>query len=325
MRIGFVQGTVARTFGSTRRIVELSNALLALGHDVTVYTKNGQKPRWIPLQAPVKLWGAVRGGYDLLLFNNSKPEELQLVRRAKARVRAFYVLGWGETRLDDIEQQIKEGSPSAAIRVIRQAFDDPEMLILACSTWIGKHLQERYREDAQILLGGINRDHFRPYPKPEDQLMRYYYSGDPRKRKGTDTVKKAISEAIHRLKRTGSVQTYWGKGMPQVQMGRWYSEATVFADGQHWAGWNNPVLEAMACKSPVVCTDIGGVRDFAFHECTALLVPPDDVDAMTEALVRLVKDPVMGGHLAQNAYEHVGQFTWEKTARRLVELVEGRL
>jgi len=323
MRIAFTEQTVTKTFGSTRRIVELSNALKVLGHDVTVYTKNGQPPKWIPLFTPVKLWSAIRGTYDLALFNNSKPDELRLVRKTDAKVRAFYVLGWGETRLDDIEQHIKGGSPDPGIRVIRSVFDDPEFLVLACSTWIGQHLRDRYRNDAETLLGGINRQHFRPYPKAKG--LRVYYSGDPRKRKGTDTTRKAISQMIHRMNHTAIARTYWGEGLSQVQMGQWYSEATIFADGQLWAGWNNPVLEAMACKTPVVCTDIGGVKDFAFDGETALLVPPKDVDAMTEALIRLVKDQALRDRLAQNAYSHVKQFAWEKTARRLVQLVEERL
>ena len=113
--------------------------------------------------------------------------------------------------------------------------------------------------------------------------------------------------------------------MSQVEMGRWYSEATIFADGQLWAGWNNPVLEAMACKTPVVCTDIGGVRDFARDGETALLVPPDDVKAMAAALFRLSQLPGLRRGLAENAYEAVSEFTWERTARRLVSLVEERL
>lgn len=317
MRIAFIEGTVTRTFGSTRRIVELSNALKALGHDVTLYTKNGRKPGWIPLFTPVKLWGAIEGTYDLALFNNSKPEELNLMRKTRARVRAFYVLGWGETRLGDIERQIKEGGTGDAIHVIRSVFEDPNFLILACSSWIGDHLRARYRKDAETLLGGINREHFKPYPKPND--LRIGYSGDPRKRKGTDTTEQAIKEA------RGTGLTYWGRGMSQPQMGRWYSQLAIFADGQQWAGWNNPVLEAMACKTPVVCTDIGGVRDFAFRGETALLVPPDDVKAMRDALRRLMKDRGLRETLADNAYAHVERFTWEKTAQRLVRLVEERL
>lgn len=71
------------------------------------------------------------------------------------------------------------------------------------------------------------------------------------------------------------MDTYCGKGISQEKMAEKYSSADIFVEASWQAGWNNPVAEAMACKVPVVCTDIGGVKDFAFHEKTALLVPPE--------------------------------------------------
>jgi hypothetical protein len=324
VRMAFVEGTLTRTFGSTRRIVELANALLSLGHDVTIYAKNGSKPGWIPCRAPVARWEDISGSYDFALFNNSKPDELLRVRKTQARVRAFYVLGWGETRLREIEAQIKLRSGNGATGVIRSVFGDPAFVVLACSTWIGEHLRQRYRDDVYTLLGGVNRTQFKPYAKPQDGLMRIYHSGDPRNRKGTDTVTRAISGLA--LRRKGVLrQTYWGRRLNQKEMGRWYSEATIFADGQLWAGWNNPVLEAMACKTPVVCTDIGGVRDFAANGETALLVPAKNHKAMAAALMRLARSPTLREDLAERAYEGIAWLTWERTARELVNLVGTRL
>jgi len=327
MRIAFVEQTVTHTFGGTRRIVELANTLVALGHRVDVYTKLGQQARWIPLRVKVKAWPALKkdGPFDLVLFNQSKPEELNLVRNTTTKLRAFYVLGWGETRLDEIEREIKSAHPGPALQVVRSVFDDPKFVILACSTWIGEHLRARYRRDTVTLLGGINREHFRPYQKPDDGKLRIYYSGDPRSRKGTDTVVAAIREMRTATKRKTTTSTYWRKGIPQLRMGVWYSSATIFADGQHWAGWNNPVLEAMACKTPVVCTDISGVRDFAVDGETALLVPPKDVKAMSHALMRLTRSEALRKQLADAGYERVRGFTWEETAARLIEIVRERL
>lgn len=327
MKIAFVQRTVMRTFGSTRRIVELSNALNMMGHQVYVYSKGGGQPGWIQLNVKVQPWGALRndGPFDLVLFNNSSSEEYNLVRYARAEVRAFYILGWGETRLDEIEREIMCPRPGPAIQVIRSVFDDPQFLILACSTWIGDHLRDRYRGDTETLLGGINRAHFQPYDKPHDRLLRIYLSGDPRKRKGTDTTNMAIREMQAGGRHRAVMKTYWAKGMSQPEMGRWYSEATIFADAQHWAGWNNPVLEAMACKTPVVCTDIGGVRDFAIDGKTALLVPAKEVKAMAHRLGELADSETLRAQLAQRAYDHVQQFTWDRTAARLVKLVRERM
>src|SRR4030042_7161399 len=108
MNIAFIETSVTRTFGSTRRIVELCNALNDLGHNAHVYSKKGQQPAWIELNNQAKRWDALRNDqpFDLVLFNNSKPEELNLVRKTLARVRAVYILGWGGTRLDEVGRAI---------------------------------------------------------------------------------------------------------------------------------------------------------------------------------------------------------------------------
>jgi len=88
-------------------------------------------------------------------------------------------------------------------------------------------------------------------------------------------------------------------------------------EGSRHAGWNNPVAEAMSCKVPVVCTDIGGVKDFAFHEKTALLVPPEKPEKMASAIFRLIKDPQLRGTLQKNAYNHITKYDWDTSTKSL--------
>ena len=113
------------------------------------------------------------------------------------------------------------------------------------------------------------------------------------------------------------VETYHWKGLPQSEMARMYASADIFVDGQWHAGWNNPVAEAMACKVPVVCTDIGGVADFAFHEKTSLLVPARNPKAMANAIIRLVRDESLRNSLSERGYRHIVQFDWDESARKL--------
>ena len=77
----------------------------------------------------------------------------------------------------------------------------------------------------------------------------------------------------------------------------------------------------MACKRPVVCTDIGGVQDFAFNENTALLVPPRDSEAMARAILRLIREPQLRQRLASNAFDHITTFSWDASAARLEHII----
>jgi glycosyltransferase involved in cell wall biosynthesis len=55
----------------------------------------------------------------------------------------------------------------------------------------------------------------------------------------------------------------------------------------------NPLslLEAMACRKPVVAARVGGVPEVVIDGVTGILVPPENVPALAEAVVRLLKDP----------------------------------
>jgi len=193
------------------------------------------------------------------------------------------------------------------------------------STWIYYWLKKNLNIDSKLLIGGVNTEMFHPVEVGKNpNEIRILCSGDPRERKGT----KAVLEAVEIAKKEEPrivLDTYHGKGIPQEKMAEIYSLADIFVDGSWHAGWNNPVAEAMACKVPVVCTDIGGVKDFAFHEKTALLVPPKNPEAMASAILRLIKDEKLRERLRENAYNHIRQFDWDKSAKRLEEIINSEL
>lgn len=52
----------------------------------------------------------------------------------------------------------------------------------------------------------------------------------------------------------------------------------------------NSIIESLACAVPVVSTNVGGIPFLVENESTALLVPPDDPIAMSQAIVRMIDD-----------------------------------
>ena len=70
------------------------------------------------------------------------------------------------------------------------------------------------------------------------------------------------------------------------------------------------VIEAWAMGLPVVSTDVGGLKDLIRDGETGLLVPDGDVEAMTNAIVRLVGDPTLTGRLSTNGRREAAQCSW---------------
>ncbi len=84
-----------------------------------------------------------------------------------------------------------------------------------------------------------------------------------------------------------------------------------------WEGFGLPVVEAMACGTPVVTSNCSSLPEVAGD--AALLVDPCNVSAIRDALKRLLTDPVLREELSNKGLERSKAFTWENTARLTME------
>jgi len=90
-----------------------------------------------------------------------------------------------------------------------------------------------------------------------------------------------------------------------------YASADLFVSASWGEGLGYPPLEAMACGTPVVLTDSGGVRDYAEHEQNCLIVPPKDVPTMAAAIERVLGDEELARHLSKNGVQTAKRYDWE--------------
>ncbi len=74
----------------------------------------------------------------------------------------------------------------------------------------------------------------------------------------------------------------------------------------------NSVLEALACGLPVISTNVGGVPFIVEHGRTALLVEPDDPQAMADAIVTLYRDHALGAQLRESGMREVARYSWRE-------------
>jgi glycosyltransferase involved in cell wall biosynthesis len=97
-----------------------------------------------------------------------------------------------------------------------------------------------------------------------------------------------------------------------------YSLASAFAFPTWYEGFGLPVLEAMACGTPVVAADNSSLPEVVGE--AGLLVDAADPGALAEALARLLTDPGLEAQLATAGRRQARRFTWEGAARQLLEL-----
>lgn len=99
-----------------------------------------------------------------------------------------------------------------------------------------------------------------------------------------------------------------------------YSGAAAFVYPSVYEGFGMPVLEAMACGCPVITSNVSSLPEVAGD--AALLVSPSASDEIAAALRRLLTDSPERERLVRLGFERAGLFTWEKTARSMLEVFE---
>jgi glycosyltransferase involved in cell wall biosynthesis len=105
----------------------------------------------------------------------------------------------------------------------------------------------------------------------------------------------------------------------------YYRAADVLAFPSVKEGWGLTVLEAQAVGTPVVASDLPVMREYLVHENNALLVPPEDPDAIAGALVRAVADPALAATLRRNGMETARRHDWQSSAVRHVQIYRDML
>jgi glycosyltransferase involved in cell wall biosynthesis len=100
--------------------------------------------------------------------------------------------------------------------------------------------------------------------------------------------------------------------VPDADLPAIYSGAQALAFPSEFEGFGLPVLEAMACGTPVVCSNTSSLPEVTGD--AALLVDPLDVDALTEALRRVLNDPALAADLRGRGLVQAARFSWARAA-----------
>jgi glycosyltransferase involved in cell wall biosynthesis len=106
--------------------------------------------------------------------------------------------------------------------------------------------------------------------------------------------------------------------VPDDDLPALYTAAEGFVYPSVYEGFGIPVLEAMGCGTPVLCSDVSSLPEVAGD--AGILLPPGDPAAWAEAIARLTEEPALRRELRERGFRQASRFRWEETARRTWEV-----
>lgn len=103
----------------------------------------------------------------------------------------------------------------------------------------------------------------------------------------------------------------------------YYSAADVFVTTPWYEPFGITPVEAMACGTPVIGSDVGGIKYSIKEGETGYLVPPNDPDAIAERIAYLYKNPQKQAQLGEAGVQRAKQlFTWQQVTSAVADLYE---
>lgn len=305
--------------GGARFMYHLSNALVDKGHDVEIVMPEKGLQVW-PLRTKLKrvpeLTPSSIPSADFILPNFyttvSPAWESQ-----KGRV-VRLSLGYEPLWVPDpktAKQSYLIGAP-----------------ILTISQWHRQLLLQETGLESTVISCGVDLPIFHPSPKRSDQTGRlniFYIMRDPASGytwKGGPDFFKAITRLKQKIDFELTVaipeKAYFNSPVScrtitaatDQELAKLYAEADLFVYTSYFEAFGLPPLEAMACGTAVVTTDCGGNRDYARNGENCLLIPPSDLDQLSQAIHRLLTRAVERQRIASNSHLFAQAWSWQRTA-----------
>ena len=217
-------------------------------------------------------------------------------------------------------------------RAIFERLDPRKLCMVTPSRWLGQVVKQspifsRFR--VETIPYGIDLDDFAPRDRaaardvlgiPQDvHVILFVAEMVDNRRKGFLLLDEALSGCSRLIDRLWLLSV--GHNPPQLKadvrgshlnyvgndrfLSLAYSAADLFVIPSLQDNLPNTVLEAMACGTPVIGFDVGGIRDMVRPGITGALVEPGDVGGLRDAMGALLKDPATRHRMSQQAREIV--------------------
>jgi len=133
---------------------------------------------------------------------------------------------------------------------------------------------------------------------------------------GDDIVQHpSVRRAVHQMRIGGAVR-FLGF-VPQDMLQAFYESAELFAFPSLYEGFGLPPLEAMACGTPVLTSNVSSLPEVVGD--AALTVNPENVFEIARGLKEILLDDALRSSLIEKGKVRINRFSWDQTAREVLE------
>ncbi|HXF84297.1 MAG TPA: glycosyltransferase [Anaerolineales bacterium] len=137
----------------------------------------------------------------------------------------------------------------------------------------------------------------------------------------------AMSTEMARLQRLcdelsmGQMVVFLGK-RDQDKLPYYYSAAELLVMPSHYESFGMVALEAMACGTPVIASEVGGLAYLVRNGETGFTIPDQEPETLCEKISWLLNDSSLRETMSRRAVEYAQNYAWEKIAKQIVEVYE---
>ncbi|MEO0117361.1 MAG: glycosyltransferase family 1 protein [candidate division WOR-3 bacterium] len=111
--------------------------------------------------------------------------------------------------------------------------------------------------------------------------------------------------------------------LPAEDLPLFYAGAEIFVFPSLYEGFGLPVLEAMACGTPVICSNVSSLPEIGGD--AVLYFNPHSVEELVSQIERLIGDSELREKLKERGIERAKKFSWQKTAEETIKVLKGAL
>lgn len=195
--------------------------------------------------------------------------------------------------------------PALAIHSLRRRHNLPERFFLYVGTL-------EPRKNLPLLIRAYAR--WRKQAAPANQEIKLVLAG------GKGWFYNEIFRLVTALELTD--QILFPGFVPDAELATWYSAALAFIYPSQLEGFGLPVLEAMACGTPVLCSQIPSLCEITGDQALHFPVADPEVgeETLVDLLQQVVTDSALMTVLRNDGLAHAANFSWRRTALATAEL-----